>query len=54
MVSLATEEVLAADKLAWYYLDANPTNTASLKAAKALGYIEYSETLNQKQQETTP
>jgi len=49
VVSLTTEEVLAADKLAWYYLDANPVNTASLKVAKALGYVEYSETLNQKQ-----
>jgi hypothetical protein len=50
VVSLATEEVLAANKLAWYYLDVNPTNTASLRVAKALGYIEHSETLNQKQQ----
>lgn len=48
VVSLATEEVLAAGKIAWYYLDVNPTNIASLKVAKALGYIEYSETLNYK------
>jgi RimJ/RimL family protein N-acetyltransferase len=49
VVSLATEEALAAGKMAWYYIDANPTNIASLKVAKALGYIEYSETLNLKQ-----
>ncbi|MFB0503062.1 MAG: GNAT family N-acetyltransferase [Candidatus Bathyarchaeia archaeon] len=48
VVSLATEEVLAADKSAWYYLDVNPTNEASLKVAKSVGYVEYSETLNQK------
>ena len=48
VVSLAMEEVLAAGKLAWYILDVNPTNKASLEVAKCLGYIEYSETLNQK------
>jgi len=47
-VSLATEEVLAADKLAWYYLDVDPTNESSLKVAESVGYIEYSETLNQR------
>jgi len=48
VVSLAMEEVLAAGKLAWYIPDVNPTNRASLEVAKSLGYIEYSETLNQK------
>ena len=49
VASLATEEVLTAGKIAWYYLDTNPTNIASLKVARTLGYAEYSETLNQKQ-----
>ncbi len=48
VTSLATEEVIAFGKMAWYYLDVNPTNLASLRVAKSLGYVEYMETLNRK------
>ena len=48
VVSLATEEVLAARKIPWYYLDAVPLNEASLRVCKAVGYVEYSESLNYK------
>jgi RimJ/RimL family protein N-acetyltransferase len=48
VTSLATEEAITFGKMAWYYLDVNPTNVASLRVAKSLGYIEYMETLNRR------
>jgi RimJ/RimL family protein N-acetyltransferase len=51
VTSLATEETIAVGKTAWYYLDVNPTNLASLRVAKSLGYVEYMETLNRKPQQ---
>ncbi|MDH5687684.1 MAG: GNAT family N-acetyltransferase [Candidatus Bathyarchaeota archaeon] len=48
VVSLATEEVMAAARIPWYKVDANPLNIASLKVSKALGYVEYMESLNYK------
>lgn len=46
VVSLATEEVMAAGRIPWYYVDASPLNIASLRVSKALGYTEYVESLN--------
>lgn len=51
VTSLATEEVIVFGRMAWYYLDLNPTNIASLKVAKSIGYVEYMETLNRKPQQ---
>jgi len=51
VTSLATEEAIAFGKMAWCYLDVNPTNMASLRVAKSLGYVEYMETLNRKPQQ---
>lgn len=50
VASVATKRVFAGGKIPWYYLDIKPTNVASLKVAKSLGYFEHSETLNYKQQ----
>lgn len=51
VTSLATEEAITFGKMTWYYLDVNPTNIASLRVAKSLGYVEYMETLNRKPQQ---
>lgn len=46
VVSLATQYILENGKIPWYYIDIEPLNVASLMVAKALGFFEYTESLN--------
>jgi len=46
VVSLATRYILESGKIPWYYIDAEPLNVASIHVARALGFVEYAETLN--------